>query len=358
MAIDILHTVRKLIELAESEEKIARSYLAKGDDDSKENYDGHMAAAATKREHAEKLMLKYRINQEHLLASDHVIEKPLSRKFVIISGDRNEEFDNWLYSMFIQIGEHCECMVYAEYHYDSELKQRVVRATIVGYEMDVAYAELLWSSARLTFGAHVDPRPDPNLSERENIYIMRRAGMPRKDVAQMLWGKWTHSNSAKVGKIFKEECDRRGEDSSHMGRGFDNEVYRKAYAREFVWRVSDRLREARDAAGQTGGAIELSGRKDKVQEAFYQIFPNLRPKPVDPNAQPAPQDDSKKAVKKVKGPTAAEMRRAHRMYSSPSAMAGASAGHRAGSEVNIQRTTTGETSTGVNARNSNQKEIS
>lgn len=357
MAIDILHKVRKIIDLAESEEKIAKTYLAKGDKDSLENYEGHMASAAAKRQMAETLMQKYRIEQEDLLATDRTVAKPIDSRFVIVSGERNEEFDVWLYTMFLQIVEHCGCRGNAVYDWDTTpgAQNRRIKATVVGYEMDVAYAELLWSSARLTFGAHVDPRPSPDLSERENIYVMRRAGMPRKDVAQLLWGRWTHSNSAKVGKIFKEEALRRGENPDMMGRGFDNEVYRKAYAREFVWRVYDRLREARDAAGQAGGAIELSGRQERVDEAFYQIFPHLRPTP--PEEQPTGEvKESDKKPAKVKGPTKAQMRREERLYYSPSARAGASAGRDAGSKVNIQRTTTG-TSTTQFSNGDNPKEI-
>lgn len=336
MAIDYLDKVRKMIDKAEGEERVAKKYLADGD---KEHYEEFMKASQAYRERAESMMLKFRIDQEQLIATDRTAALPLNKKIVIINGDRNSEFDNWLHTLFLRIAEHCGCRAICEYHYDFEQQDRVVRATIVGYEMDVAYAELLWMSARLTFGAHVDPRPDDSLSERENIYVMRKSGMPRKEVAQLLWGQWTHSNSAKIGRIFKEECIKRGDNPDVMGRGFDNEVYRKAYAREFVWRVHDRLREARDAAGQKAGAIELSGRKDRVDEEFYKLFPEFRPQPT--SAEPETPEAAGK-LKKPKGPTAAEMRRTNRLYHSPSAQAGAHAGYQAGSKVNIQRTTTGE----------------
>lgn len=342
MAQDWFDKLRSIMEYVESQERSAARYLAEGD---LEHHKEYLQSAQNYREMAEKLMAKFRIDQADLLARDELTETPFNKAFVLLGDDRNTTFDGWCYTLFQQIAEHCECKTYGLYKWDPESRRTRLQVTIVGYANDVQYAELLWTSAYLAFTAHVDPRPNPELSERENIYRMRKSGMPRKDVAALLWGQWTHSNSAKVGRIFKEEAARRGEDASAMTRGFDHEVYREAYAREFVWTVTDRLREARDAALSSGGAVSLHGRAEKVLEAFYTVFPELRPKPPsEVVVEDEETNNGKKRVAKRKGPTAAQMKREHRRYYSPSARAGAGAGVEAGRKVDINRVTTGEQS--------------
>lgn len=353
MAQDWFEKLRKMMEYVESQERSAQRYLDAGDID---HYQEYSRSASQYREMAEGLMAKYRIDQADLMARDQFTDTPLSKAFVLLGDDRNTSFDSWNYSLFLRIVEHCDCRGYGEYKWDAESRRTRLQATMVGFSGDVGYAELLWSSAHLAFITHVDPKPDPSLSEAENIYRLRKSGMPRKDVAALLWGAWTHSNSAKVGRIFKEEARRRGEDPEVMGKGFDNDMYREAYAREFVWTVTDRLRIARDAAEAQAGALVISGRKERVDEAFYELFPSLRP--VEVVVVETEEDNKKrKRVAKRKGPSAAEMKRYHRRYESPSAQAGSDAGARAGRTVNINRVTTGDQVVRVETGSPEVKEI-
>lgn len=296
------------------------------------------------RQKAEYLMRKYRIAEEDLLAQDPKSAEPMKKKMVLLGDSYRNPFVNWYFSLFAEVAEHTGCEYVARYERNDKTNKVGLCGYLVGYEGDVMYAELLYTDAYMTFGSHVDPTYDSSKSERENIYVLRRSGMPRKDVAQAIWGQWTHANSAKVGRIFREECVARGENPDLMGRGFDNEVYRESYARNFVNRLGDRLRAARRAEDEHGGAIVLHGRKERVQEAFWTAFPEQRPKPPAPTSANPPTEDATKARQRVAtrtGPTKSFERKMRRMYSSPSAMAGLDAGTDAAQKVSITRGTTG-----------------
>jgi hypothetical protein len=323
MAIDYLNIVRQLTERA-NDERCS---------------EGERAAFRAK---AEELMRKYRIAEEDLIAQDPKSAEPIQKKMALLGDSYRNPFTNWYFTLFGIVAEHVGCEYTARFERNQETNKVPLVGYLVGYQVDVMYGELLYTDAYMTFSGHVDPSYNPDKSERENIYILRRSGMPRKDVAQAIWGRWTHSNSAKVGTIFKEECIARGEDPNVMGRGFDNETYREAYARNFVFRLEDRLRAARRAADEHGGALVLHGRKERVQEAFWTAFPEFRPKPPKPEAECATEAASK-ARKQVSVPkvTQKQRRAFERAYSSPSARAGGAAGTDAAQKVTINRGTTG-----------------
>ena len=72
------------------------------------------------------------------------------------------------------------------------------------------------------------------------------------------------------------------------GRGVTGRAYREQYADQFVGTLSNRLWSARQAASAAGGGLVLHGRKERIKEAFYTFYPNLRPKPALPEAKPEP----------------------------------------------------------------------
>lgn len=292
------------------------------------------------RDKAEELIQKHRIEQEHLLAVDEKVISPVMKQFPISRW--NSEFKDWMWTLFLRVAEHCEVRTKADWEREGEELYLVGKA--VGYEIDLRFMELLWSSIRLTFIAKLEPEFDPGLTIEENIYRLRSSGIPRKDVAAKIWGKWTHSNSAKVARVYKEECERRGEKIILTGRGMDLKTFRETYAREFTWRVDDRLRRARDAALAQGGQMVFADRSKRVDEAFYKFFPNLRPKPEPEQSNceteiSVSDEPPKKGRKRLAyHETKAYEREMDRKYNSSAARAGSAAGAHAGDQVDISRT--------------------
>lgn len=300
-------------------------------------------ASANYREKAESLMREYRIAEEDLIAQDAFSILPTSKKFTLI--ERESEFSRSYQAMWYAITYHTGIRSVLRWELDRDTTQYTLVATVVGYASDIRYAEFLWSAARLMFSAKIEPSVDPEASEQENVYRLRSAGIERNRISVMMWGNAYHSNNAKVTRLYVRACGERGEDPAVVGRSISAKDYRKVYARSFVARIGTRLQDARDAADSVGGAIELVGRKERVDETFYTIFPNYRPTP---DSEPVA-EEACAACKRAKSghcrkhpayrATKASLARVDRMYYSETARRAASAGASAADLVKINRTT-------------------
>ncbi len=235
--------------------------------------------AETCRAKAEQFMRDYRIEEEQAIAADPQSLKPVSQSIVVTD---SEEFGQWYYTILAWIGQHTGVRVRGVWAWDPQEKKSVIRATVVGYESDLRIAELLFTNARLAFSGHLEPAVDPTLTDQVNAYRLRVAGMERNRIAKLMWGSAMDDGKAhgKVGALYKAECAARGEEAALSGRGVNAKLYRKSYAEGFAYRIYDRLKRARDAADRVGGLPALHGRQERVDEAFYELFPDARPVPA------------------------------------------------------------------------------
>jgi hypothetical protein len=244
------------------------------------------AEAESARNMAERLMLKYRIEEEevrtHALASDATAIKPIVEPFVV--GDAQSEYRNHYYTMMSAIISHVGNIRYANdiaKAWDADGRaywQDTV--TLVGFEWVVRWAMTLYTSLRLHFSNTLEPKVDPTLSDEDNIYRLRAAGIERIRIADMMgWGT-SQPATARVTNLYKRACAARGESASVTGRSLNVKTYRSSFADAYVSEVRSRLSAMRIDAGLASGALVLSGRKEAVDEAFYDAFPNLRPKPA------------------------------------------------------------------------------
>lgn len=247
--------------------------------DSYEN-EGNLEAAATYRGKAEELMVKYRIEQEETIAVDPASVKPIQVDLDLV-GYGSKYRDRYL-GMWYWIAQHCGVENWCEYVYTD--KGYILRTHVVGYEEDVRYAELLFTSARLVFTERLEPRIDASLTDQVNVYRLRSAGLERIRIAEMMWGNTDKVFLSRVGRLYKAECEERGEEAMLSGRGVTGKAYREQYADQFVTTLRSRLWQARQAAG-TGGGLVLHGRADRIKEAFYAFYPSQRPKPALPEAE-------------------------------------------------------------------------
>lgn len=303
---------------------------------------------ATYRAKAEELMRKYRIAEEEALAADPGSALPIIKAILIKRPDQGQGDLSSMYSeIFRLICQHTGVRVHIAYTGDWGLM-----ATVVGYDGDVRYTEFLWTAAYLMFSTRIDPTWDKTKSDDENIFFLRQAGIERRRIADMAWGNGEDAAArSKVQRIYKREAARRGEDIVAAGLGFTTATYRQAYADAFLTTLRHRLREARDAADSTGGGLVLHGRTERVAEAFYTKFPNLRPdtRPVVSEPWVDPTTTCPKCAKakttcndhsymRERAWTAADERRYHARTHSTSARAGRSSGQSAAEGVTISRT--------------------
>jgi len=285
---------------------------------------------------AQELMQKYRIDEEALIASgDPTSATPI--QLIVKLCEHGSEFTNWYFCLAEAIADHVGARSQC-FWYNNDQKGPAV--ALVGYESDVRVAVEILTAAQLVFGEKLEPKKDDSLSEAENVYRLRSSGVTRRRVAVLMWG-WeadlSHAAHAKVGRLYKEECAKRGERPALDGKGIDLATFRESYAREFYWQLERRLTDARSAVDAQGGVLILHGRKERVDEAFYGFYPARRPKPKTEVATPKPTDSA--PVKKYRGPTKAQQQQSYRRFHSAAARAGEAAGGRAADSVQINRTT-------------------
>jgi hypothetical protein len=288
--------------------------------------------AASCMEKAQALMLKYRIAQEEAIAADPTSAEPVVRTFVSCD---DTPMQRYYTTMVYSAAAHAGVRVHQRWVRNGTDGWQV-HATAVGYDGDVSLFEWVYTAARFAFADNLEPRNDPERTEVDNVYRMRRAGITRRQTAiRMGWGD-THAAHAKVARLYKAESERRGEKAALDGRGISAAKYRTSYAEEFVWEFARRLRQARDAADAVGGALVLHGRQERVDEAFYAQFPELRPgTDVALPETPKPETEAQRARRLRR--QARELGEHYRHESNPAVRAGRRAGAAAAAEVQLDR---------------------
>lgn len=282
--------------------------------------------AGTCRARAESLMREYRIAEEELISQAVAGSAEPIRKDIDLG--KTVEFDGFLHWLFGIITKHCGI----RYDFCWNPKTSGYTAVCVGYEMDLRLAEMIWMASRLGFIASVHPEVDPDQTEAENIYRLRTAGLNRQRIALLVFGREGHAEGLRVGKVYREECERRGEPAAVSGRSVNAKTYREVFVREFVSSIRHRLQEARDAADSVGGALVLPERALRVDEAFYALFPNRRP------MAPEGQDETvATGSRKSRAVTKGQRAEWNRLYYGPSARAAAGAAKDAAATVELTR---------------------
>lgn len=280
--------------------------------------------ADTARMMAERIMVKYKIDQEEMLKRGDLKVDQFNVLFkeVDVTPYGNEFFEVYR-TMVAYATHHCDVLGVWKYRDGHALLE------MIGYEADIRYAEALFMQARLVFADRMEPKYDPSLSDEDNVYRMRSAGMERIRVAKIMgWEK----GGAKVTRLYKAACAKRGEDPALTGQGTSVKDFREAYKVGFLNELWQRLYNAKNAVESEldSGGIVLHGRKERIRESMYERYPHLRPgtEPVKANAKP---------VRPLKW-TKADQRKAERMHSG-GGRAGMQAGKRAASEININQGT-------------------
>lgn len=237
--------------------------------------------AETFRAGAERLMKRFRIDEEMLrqtkIASG-TAAMPVEVLFPFLINPGASRYSNHYYTMIYNVMNHVGVrglIVYGEH--DPETGQPIYAMNLIGFDSDVRLVEMLYMNLRETFAEKLEPKVDPKLSDVDNVYRLRSAGVERIRIARLMWGDGSHSNNAKVTRLYAEACAARGEDPKVAGRSVNAKTFRESYADAFVSETRARLRRMKATAAEEGGVLVLAGREDAVNEAFYERYPELRP---------------------------------------------------------------------------------
>lgn len=230
---------------------------------------------------AQELMQRYRIEESELIAADPASAmRPVMKTWGVC--ESNSPFYNEFYWLFASCCNHAGVrMTYAWGPDPDNDGKRSLLGKVVGYESDVRFAMMLYATLRMQFSSKLEPKVSDELSDEDNVYNLRSAGTERIRIARLMgWGD-SNSACARVTKVYKAACEKRGEDPVLTGKGNSVALYRTSFAAAFAQRIDDRLSRARTQAGvENAGELVLAGRKENVDEAFYEFFPDLRPKPA------------------------------------------------------------------------------
>lgn len=235
-------------------------------------------AQETYRLKAEALMFQYRVDENALAAAggaEAASIRPVWRKIFVCRYE--SEFRNTYYTLAHYAVSHVDAEYTPAYEQNpDDGGRRWLVLDAVGYESDLRFAEMIYVSIQQAFGTKMEPRFNPELSEAENAYIMRSAGMEGRRIAAAIWGDDSKPNRVKARKLFAQHASSIGEDPSELlGRGNSVKTFRESYADGFISTLSSRLWRMRQSHGDK--ELVLGNRAEAVKEALYEKYPSRRP---------------------------------------------------------------------------------
>lgn len=234
------------------------------------------------RNKAEALMFQYRIAEHDLKFADPSAPLETPDFTTIVLCDSASRYTNYYYTLFLKVTRHLDIMCETAMLTDPETGFTNYVAYTVGYESDRRFAQVLWQSIRLAFGKNLEPTVDPNLSDAENCYNLRNAGMEGHRIAYLVFHNTDKSYRVKARNLARQHGERIGADTkSFSGRGNNMALYRESYAQGFLSTIQSRLNEMMRARTiEEHGTLVLASRTEAIKEVFYERFPHRRPRPA------------------------------------------------------------------------------
>lgn len=287
--------------------------------------------AATFRAKAEQLMRKFRIDESSITPEEGGAVAPISRIIRVCAYD--SPYRQTYLRVASYLAHHVGAEAVTKYPRDPDGRLSLA-LDIIGFESDVRYFEILLTSAVTYFASRMEPSVRSDRSDAENVYHLRSAGIERIKIAEMMgWGT-TGSATAKVTRLYKAECERRGEPAKLTGRGNSVATFREAFSDAFPNTLWDRLWTARQAADGGTGTLVLANRAEQVREAFYEKYPHMRPEPKTED-KPLTDKERKQRAKELARALAAATKKMERINGSTSGRLGTAAGADAARQVDI-----------------------
>lgn len=240
--------------------------------------------AETSREMANAIMEKYRIEEEtarQLRVASGTAAKPIEVLFEYLS--ESSVYGNHYYSMLLAVMHHLGVRGLSgpsKRNEETDDDGHVIRVNygrtmnMIGFDTDIQLVQMLYTNLRLTFAEKLEPKIDRSLSDEDNVYRLRSAGMERPRIGEAMG--WGANAAQKVTKIYVKACQARGEDPKVVGKQLNAKTFRDSYADAFYSEIVNRLQRMK-ANSNESGAIVLHGRQESVNEAFYERYPSLRP---------------------------------------------------------------------------------
>lgn len=157
---------------------------------------------------------------------------------------------------------------------------------VVGYERDLDYLDLLFTSVRMHLSANLQPKPEHGLDWVTNLARLKRAGMKWEDIHyRMEKAKladypyndlpWKRNIGVAFTKKFTDYCAEHGE----FRMKESPQVWKRSFLEGFVAEVRDRVRQLKGLRNEhnMGKELVLAGMEEDLLSALWDAFPHLRP---------------------------------------------------------------------------------
>lgn len=241
-------------------------------------------------EKADALMAQYRIEMAMLDFGKKKNErrevrqneyKPLNFE-TVVAGNRDQEhgvsYD--MEEMRAAVYRHTGCMV----------KQHWNKITVVGFESDIFFGDMIWASIMMDVVKNIFPGWSAKRSFDENVFELKQAGYSWPQIreyglmneAKDRTGLLTEKNAgSKLRAAYKREAERRG--VVVLGgrqQPHDPGWYRRSFAFGYRTKLEQRLAAMKKANEPTEEkfALALIEDHDLVMQRFYELFPEAKPK--------------------------------------------------------------------------------
>lgn len=258
----------------------------------------------TSQEMADKLMAKYRLDRAMLnFKKTDLTREPTHREYGLIdlitkestvsNKDYNEEWGiqsqvNWLRS---SIYTHAGC----------RSTSRFQTFTVVGYEEDIFYGDMLWTTIFQDVITKMFPGWRKDVGFDENVFTLKNAGFSWPQVREMglaneaadRIGMLTAENAgSKLRTGYKRHAKKIGYNPPAV-QPRNPGLWRRSFVDSYSSQIQNRIRAMAAANAESAGKegeIALIKDADRVRDFFYNLFPDLnpenwaKPEPIDPDA--------------------------------------------------------------------------
>lgn len=222
---------------------------------------------------ADGLMFKHAIDQAMLDANAKSdMRTPVSVTFRAYS---ESEFKYKFQTMMSNLATTVRCRVALKWNGD---------VIVVGMADDVEFYEMVWTTIYLSFTSKINPKWNDDLSFDHNVYNFKKAGYKWPEICSKARANNHHvpwPDGGALIRAYKRHAKLAGD--THQVTTQRHAAYRESFTEGFVREICAKLEQMREdqsevsRTGQPGTELALRGVQDRVDEAFYEAFPNLRP---------------------------------------------------------------------------------
>jgi hypothetical protein len=241
---------------------------------------------------ADELMMKFSLDPNLVLdpnrpnAARPVFDSRPERRDVVILQDTVESewyLNQALTRLFREVANHLFVRV-------ADLNSK--RAVVFGYDVDINFLEMFFLKLKLHMFSNLFTSIDPEKPWEDCVVGLKNMGHTWEQVHYKMRGSghptypyrdqhWERRMGVKFTAVSKAHAELHG---TPRNKSSNPDAWRADFVTGYISNIQSRLREMRAATMRDNPNLPdlVVGKKSKVEEAFYDEFPDMRPEPPHP----------------------------------------------------------------------------